>query len=180
MKQLLLAVIIAVQISSSGTALAAPVASTYNQFLQSMDTLIQGAVIPIAEDTPLPISTEKTQSIITVAKSLLGQPVTWGGASLAQGFDCSGFVQYVFRQAGISLPRTADLQFLVGQPVARPLLQLGDLVYFTTYEPGASHVGIYIGFNKFIHTSWSLGVVAINDINEDYFVKRYYGAKRVI
>ncbi|WP_425058167.1 hypothetical protein SCACP_28130 [Sporomusa carbonis] len=180
MKRLAATVLLAVAIGSTGTAFAAPAASTYNQFLQSMDLLTKEAVLPLADEV-LPSSPVGTaQSVIAAARSLLGQPVVWGGSTPAQGFDCSGLVQYVFRQAGISLPRTADLQFLVGQPVAKSMLQPGDLVYFTTYAPGASHVGIYIGLGKFIHTAWSQGIVAIGDINDDYFVKRYYGAKRVI
>jgi len=180
MRKLAVAVLLALTLSSTGTALAAPAASTYNQFLQSMDLLTKEAVLPVADEV-LPSNPAGTmQSVITAARSLLGQPVVWGGASLAQGFDCSGLVQYAFRQAGISLPRTADLQFLVGQPVAKSALQPGDLVYFTTYAPGASHVGIYIGLGKFIHTAWSQGIVAIGDINDDYFIKRYYGAKRII
>lgn len=102
------------------------------------------------------------------------------GWSPSLGFDCSGLVQYVYRQAGINLPRTADLQFLVGRTVSPAALQPGDLVYFTTYEPGASHVGIYIGDSKFTHTSFSKGVVAIGDMRDNYFVQRYYGAKRVL
>lgn len=180
MKKLVVAVLIAVATSGSGTALAAPAASTYNQFLQSMDLLTKEAILPLADEALPSGSARTSQAIIAASRSLLGQPVMWGGASLAQGFDCSGLVQYVLRQAGVSLPRTADLQFLVGQPVAKSMLQSGDLVYFTTYEPGASHVGIYIGLGKFIHTAWSQGKVAIGDINDDYFVKRYYGAKRVI
>jgi cell wall-associated NlpC family hydrolase len=119
-------------------------------------------------------------STVRIARNLLGARVVWGGASPAQGFDCSGLVQYVFRQAGINLPRTADLQFMVGNTVSRTALRPGDLVYFTTYAPGASHVGIYIGAEKFIHTSFSRGVVAIDDMNDEYFARRYYGAKRVI
>jgi len=118
--------------------------------------------------------------ILAVASGMLGQPVVWGGSSPAQGFDCSGLVQYVYRQVGINLPRTADIQFLEGRTVSPSSLQPGDLVYFTTYQPGASHVGIYIGNNKFIHTSFSKGIVAIADMNDRYFVQRYYGAKRVL
>lgn len=68
----------------------------------------------------------------------------------------------------------------MGRTVSLSSLQAGDLVYYTIYEPGASHVGIYIGSNKFIHTSFSKGVVAIADMNDRYFVQRYYGAKRVL
>lgn len=177
MKKLL--VILAVLIVAGGTvpAQAAPV-SNYSQFLQSLDGIINDAPIPIASDAVL-MPASLAAGTVTIAKGLLGSRVVWGGASPAQGFDCSGFVQYVFRQAGIAMPRTADLQFLVGRSVPRTGLMPGDLVYFTTYAPGASHVGIYIGKDKFIHTAFSQGVVAIGDMNDAYFAPRYYGAKRV-
>jgi cell wall-associated NlpC family hydrolase len=174
--------ILAVALAASGmtvTAQAAP-GSTYNQFLQSLDA-VTSVTIPIADDIVMPApAAGLAAGTINIAKSLLGSRVVWGGASPAQGFDCSGFVQYVFQQAGVDLPRTADLQFLVGRTVPRAALRPGDLVYFTTYAPGASHVGIYIGQDKFIHTSFSQGIVAIADINDTYFVQRYYGAKRVL
>lgn len=168
----------------SRVAEAAPV-SGYNQFVQSLDSILSGAVMPVADEQEMTVrspylSNGQTAQILSIARNMLGQPVVWGGASPAQGFDCSGLVQYVYRQNGITLPRTADLQFLVGRTVSPAALQPGDLVYFTTYEPGASHVGIYIGNNKFIHTSFSQGIVAIADMNDAYFVKRYYGAKRVL
>jgi len=175
---------VALLLSGIGTAYAAP-SSGYTDFLQSLDSIMAGAVLPVADEEiikPKLAGQQNSQAnqILAVAQNMLGKPVVWGGASPAQGFDCSGLVQYVYRQAGIELPRTADIQFQVGRPVAKTALQPGDLVYFTTYEPGASHVGIYIGRDKFIHTSFSKGIVAIADINEDYFVKRYYGAKRVL
>ncbi|CUH95014.1 putative secreted protein [Propionispora sp. 2/2-37] len=168
--------------SSTSGAQAAP-ASGYNQFIASLDSIL-GASMPVADEqliaARLPSQPSgQASTILAVASNMLGQPVVWGGASPSQGFDCSGLVQYVYRQAGIDLPRTADLQFLVGRTVSPAALQPGDLVYFTTYEPGASHVGIYIGGSKFIHTSFSNGVVAIGDMQDNYFVQRYYGAKRV-
>lgn len=171
-------------IISSQTDAQAASASGYNEFLQSIDS-IMGATMPVADEQLISArmgaqSGGQVVKILSVASDMLGQPVVWGGASLAQGFDCSGLVQYVYRQAGINLPRTADLQFLVGRTVSPSALQAGDLIYFTTYEPGASHVGIYIGRNKFIHTSFSQGVVAIADMSDSYFVQRYYGAKRVL
>ncbi len=159
--------------------------SGYNQFLLSIDSIQSGAVMPIVDQTQISgrvasLPNGQTAQILAIAKEMLGQPVVWGGASPSNGFDCSGLVQYVYRQAGINLPRTADLQFLVGQTISISYLQPGDLVYFTTYEPGASHVGIYIGNSKFIHTSFSKGIVAIGNMNDSYFVQRYYGAKRVL
>lgn len=171
-------------LSGMSTAAAAP-ASGYNQFMQSLDNILAEAVMPIADEPQsftrnAAWSNGQVSQVLATAQDLLGQRVVWGGASPAMGFDCSGLVQYVYRQAGINLPRTADLQFLVGRSVSPNALQAGDLVYFTTYEPGASHVGIYIGGNKFIHTSFSQGVVAIGDLYDSYFVQRYYGAKRVL
>ncbi|WP_040683250.1 C40 family peptidase [Thermosinus carboxydivorans] len=180
MRKLIIATVFAVTLGSTGTAMAVPAATTYDNFLKTLDSIINEAVLPVPEEIVTAKAWEKNQAVVSIAKTMLGQPVVWGGASPGQGFDCSGLVQYVFRQAGISLPRTADRQFLVGQPVAKSALEPGDLVFFTTYEPGASHVGIYIGADKFVHTSWSQGVVAIGDMKDDYFVKRYYGAKRVI
>jgi cell wall-associated NlpC family hydrolase len=177
MKKWIIVLTVVLAIGGTVPAQAAP-GSNYSQFLQSLDGIINGAPIPIADETTfMPAST--AVGTVNIAKGLLGSRVVWGGASPVQGFDCSGFVQYVYRQAGISLPRTADLQFLVGRSVPRAALMPGDLVYFTTYAPGASHVGIYIGKDKFIHTSWSQGVVAVGDMNDAYFAARYYGAKRV-
>jgi cell wall-associated NlpC family hydrolase len=167
----------------NGVAEAAP-ASGYNQFIQSLDSILTEAVMPVADEEQISVRSAslangQAAQIVAAARNLLGQPVVWGGASPAQGFDCSGLVQYVYRQAGINLPRTADQQFFVGRTVLPGALQSGDLVYFTTYEPGPSHVGIYIGGDKFIHTSFSKGIVAIGDTRDNYFVQRYYGAKRV-
>lgn len=183
MKKWIVSLLFGMAISLTVTIEAAS-ASGYNQFLDSMNS-IMGASMPVADEqliaARMPVQqNSQAVAVLAVAKDMLGQPVVWGGASPAQGFDCSGLVQYVYRQAGINLPRTADLQFLVGRTVSPSALQSGDLVYFTTYEPGASHVGIYIGGNKFIHTSFSQGIVAIGDMNDSYFVQRYYGAKRVL
>lgn len=183
-KQLWSLVVAGVLISGVNTGQAAP-ASGYNQFLESLDTIVTQAVMPVADLPRQPVSPAvwtngQAAQVLAVARTLLGQPVVWGGASPALGFDCSGLVQYVYRQAGINLPRTADLQFQVGRPVSPNALQPGDLVYFTTYEPGASHVGIYIGGSQFIHTSFSQGVVTVGDLYDSYFVQRYYGAKRVL
>ncbi|HWR06787.1 C40 family peptidase [Sporomusa sp.] len=183
-KWVLIVVLAGTLLSRTAEVQAAP-APGYNQFVQSIDSILAGAVMPVVDEQQMAaripaLPNGQTAQILASARNMLGQPVVWGGASPSQGFDCSGLVQYIYRQAGINLPRTADLQFLVGRTVSPAALQPGDLVYFTTYEPGASHVGIYIGGDKFIHTSFSQGIVAISDMNEAYFVKRYYGAKRVL
>lgn len=121
----------------------------------------------------------KGQEIVNFAKTFLDTPYVWAG-SQPDGFDCSGYVYYVLKQSKIDLPRMADEQYEIGVPVKRSQLQEGDLVYFSTYEPGASHVGIYIGGNKFIHASSAANKVTITSMDKQYYVARYVGAKRVV
>ena len=116
--------------------------------------------------------------IVANALQYLGVPYVWGGTS-PYGFDCSGFVQYVFATAGVGLPRMADEQFEVGTPVSRHNLRPGDMVFFSTYEPGASHVGIYIGNGNFVHAS-SVSDVTITPLNKEYYVETYLGARRLL
>ena len=116
-------------------------------------------------------------SIINGAMNYIGIPYVFGGTT-PYGFDCSGYVQYVFAQAGISLPRTADAQFEVGIPVSSYELMPGDMVFFTTYTYGASHVGIYLGDGNFIHASSSNGVT-ISSLNSSYWSSHYIGSRRI-
>jgi cell wall-associated NlpC family hydrolase len=119
----------------------------------------------------------------TIAKNLtrdalrfLGTPYVFGGTT-ASGFDCSGFVQHVFAMLGMSLPRTADAQYYAGSRI-KGGMKTGDLVFFQTYEPGPSHVGIYLGNGKFVHAS-SHGVM-VSNLSDSYWSSRYLGAKRFI
>lgn len=116
--------------------------------------------------------------ILLTSKRFLGVPYQWGGTT-PNGFDCSGFTQYVFGLSGIRLPRTADVQYEVGVPVRYDRLQPGDLVFFSTYEPGPSHNGIYLGDGKFISATSSRGI-AIDRMDSSYWGSRYIGARRVI
>jgi cell wall-associated NlpC family hydrolase len=118
-----------------------------------------------------------TRNILKTAYSMLGVPYMFGGISPG-GFDCSGFVCYVFGKAGISLPRMADLQFDAVTHVPRSNLKTGDLVFFETYCPGPSHVGIYVGDGKFIHASCSKGI-SVAEVFTGYWGARYLGAGRV-
>ena len=118
-----------------------------------------------------------TRNILKTAYSMLGVPYMFGGISPG-GFDCSGFVCYVFGKAGISLPRMADLQFEAVTHVPRSNLKTGDLVFFETYCPGPSHVGIYVGDGKFIHASCSKGI-SVAEVFTGYWGARYLGAGRV-
>ncbi|WP_347548445.1 peptidoglycan-binding protein [Pseudalkalibacillus hwajinpoensis] len=113
--------------------------------------------------------------LIADASVYIGVPYVWGGDTPTQGFDCSGFLVYVFNKQGISLPRTMAQMWNVTTPVSSP--SVGDIVYFETYKPGASHGGIYIGNNKFIHAGSSTGVT-ISDLDNSYWAPRYLGAKR--
>ena len=101
-----------------------------------------------------------------------------GGTDPA-GFDCSGFVQYVFGQHGMALPRDVRQQFGLGRPIDPAALEPGDLVFFTTVAPGASHVGIAIGGDQFVHAPSTRGVVRVEAISSDYWSTRFIGAKRL-
>ena len=115
--------------------------------------------------------------LLDVAMRFGGVPYVWGGAS-PSGFDCSGFVQYVFRQIGVNLPRTADVQYELGRKVLESELQAGDLVFFETYEPGASHDGIYVGDGKFIAANSGTGVAVVS-LEDPYWSSKYLGARRL-
>ncbi len=114
--------------------------------------------------------------IVQSSFQYIGVPYVFGGTT-PNGFDCSGFVRYVFDSAGIWLPRTADEQYLVGYAVSN--LQPGDLVFFSTYTYGASHSGIYIGNGNFISATSSSGV-RIDNLYGGYWGACYIGARRVL
>lgn len=116
--------------------------------------------------------------ILKTAARFRGVPYVWGGTT-PKGFDCSGYVQYVFAQNGIHLTRTADTQALEGKHVAKKDLKPGDLVFFTTYASGASHDGIYAGNGKFWNATSSRGVM-LCDLNDSYWGPRYYTARRIL
>ena len=124
-------------------------------------------------------NSRKAQILLSMARQYVGVPYVWAGRS-PSGFDCSGFIYYVFDQLGYGLPRMADGQFEVGIPVSRNSLEPGDLVFFETYEPGPSHVGIYIGNDQFIHASSGAGHVTVTPLNKTYYRDRYLGARRIL
>ncbi|WPZ18144.1 peptidoglycan-binding protein [Geobacillus subterraneus] len=113
--------------------------------------------------------------LIADAAELLGTPYVWGGETPEAGFDCSGFLTYVFKQQGVSLPRTVADIWSVGKPVSSPAV--GDIVFFETYKKGPSHAGIYIGNGQFVHSGASTGVT-ISRLEQSYWKQRYLGAKR--
>lgn len=124
-------------------------------------------------------ATATGNALITTAKKYMGVPYVWGGTT-TDGFDCSGFTQYVMKQNGITIPRTAAEQYATGTPVDKSQLRVGDLVFFTTYKEGASHVGFYMGDGKFIHASSANEQVTISNLGDTYYVEHYIGARRYI
>lgn len=119
----------------------------------------------------------KTTNITKTATSLSGIKYRYGGTTRA-GFDCSGYVGYVFKKNGLKVARTSKGMFASGRAVKKASLRNGDLVFFNTTGRGVSHVGIYVGNGKFAHASTSKGV-RVDRVNDTYWGKRYMGAKRV-
>ncbi len=125
----------------------------------------------------LELTTDASKKLKTTAFSFLGTRYRFGGNS-RNGLDCSSFVQHVFRDLNINLPRTAREQYGTGEPVTSFDLQKGDLVFFHTYASYPSHVGIYLGENKMIHASSRDRKVVISSMNTPYYRSRFIGAKR--
>ncbi|MBI5751703.1 MAG: C40 family peptidase [Hydrogenophilales bacterium] len=140
------------------------------------------AADPVAADAPAPApATEKSQDLLLYALSLNGTSYKYGGRSADSGFDCSGFVAHVFRQAaGLALPHNARAISQNGEQITKTELKPGDLVFFNTLRRAFSHVGIYLGDNRFIHaSSSSSGDVMVSDLTEKYWSKRFNGARRL-
>ncbi|WP_248137726.1 C40 family peptidase [Bacillus infantis] len=130
----------------------------------------------VSKSTVTQASYKSSANLAANAKKYIGVPYVWGG-STPKGFDCSGYLKYVFQKSSKpSIPRTVSEIYTKGVKVSKP--QVGDLVFFETYKPGASHAGIYIGNNQFIHSSSSKGV-SISSMNNSYWFPRYLGAKRI-
>ena len=119
------------------------------------------------------------ETIVATAKQYMGAPYVYGGMS-PSGFDCSGFVNYVYKLCGYSMSRVASSIYNNnGTYVEKANLQLGDLVFFASNSSSIGHVGIYIGNGQFIHSSSGAGCVVISDLSSSYYLKNYVGAKRI-
>ncbi|MFC4598470.1 C40 family peptidase [Cohnella hongkongensis] len=125
-------------------------------------------------------ATPEALSLVAYGKDYIGTPYRYGAAAgKTTAFDCSSYVQYVFEQAGVSLPRTSAAQATAGEKVDKAYLSVGDLVFFKTGGSGISHVGIYAGDGKMLHASSSQGVT-LSSMNTNYWTKAYVTARRVL
>ena len=124
-------------------------------------------------------ATGRVQSVLSRAFALLGTPYRWGGTS-TDGFDCSGLVGYVFRNAlGIELPRVSRDMAQTGTQVERSQLTAGDLVFFSTHSRGVDHVGIYVGDGKFLHAPRTGRDVTVSNLDTGYWNAKFIQARRV-
>jgi cell wall-associated NlpC family hydrolase len=136
---------------------------------------------PETVTAPMVNARDRASKVAMQALAYLGTPYRTGGLSPLTGFDCSGLVAYAYRKAaGLALPRnTLDLS-QQGEPIQRDELKPGDLVFYNTQRRAYSHVGIYLGEDRFIHAPSSGGEVRVENLRADYWVRRYSGARRVI
>jgi peptidoglycan DL-endopeptidase CwlO len=141
----------------------------------------EASVTPLVEHTLLTGAAEDVQPpkpvgrprVVAIALRFLGTPYRWAGSS-PSGFDCSGFVMYVYGRIGIGLPHNSAMLWGVGRPVAQNDLQPGDIVFFN----GLGHAGIYIGRGRFVHSPHTGDVVKISRLSESWYRTTYYGARR--
>lgn len=165
-------------VSSSTTTSKTTTSKSTSSTTLSKSTSVADKSTTTNRGTTSTVTSSKASAVISTAKSFMGVPYVWGGTT-PNGFDCSGYIQYVLGKNGISVPRTAAEQYKVGTSVSKSNLRTGDLVFFTTYKEGPSHLGFYLGDGNFIHASSSKGVT-ISSLSSDYYSSRYIGAKRVI
>ena len=150
------------------------------KFTLLLAVLLLSACSSVKKDMRASDSRAPSGSLTSYARSLIGVPYKYGGNSPDTGFDCSGFVGHVFKRSmGISLPRSAQRISQQGQPVKLTQLREGDLVFYDTNNQSFSHVGIFLGNDRFIHAPSGGGSVRIENMNLDYWRKHYNGARRI-
>jgi cell wall-associated NlpC family hydrolase len=128
-----------------------------------------------------PAGTARTDAyaVTSTALQLRGSPYREGGDT-PLGFDCSGFIRYVFAQHGIGVPRQVADQYETGAQIAATDLRPGDLLFFSTIAPGASHVALSIGRDEFVHAPSEQGVVRVERLSSSYWSRRFIGARRIV
>jgi cell wall-associated NlpC family hydrolase len=135
----------------------------------------------VAPTVASPSSVNKASELVVAAMGSLGVPYRRGGNTFESGYDCSGFVRALYQQtAGLMLPRQAAQQAAATQQIERTELQPGDLVFFNTMSRAFSHVGIFVGDYKFIHSPKPGAAVRIEDLRVNYWSRRFDGARRVL
>lgn len=141
---------------------------------------IRGDYVSFTEPDPsqAPAAGSIGEQIVAFAEQFLGTPYVWAGSS-PSGFDCSGFVSYVFKNFGYTVNRTAASMYTNGVAVDKSELQIGDAVFFASSSESIGHVGIYIGDGEFIHSSSGCGYVTISGLDESYYFRMYVGARRI-
>jgi cell wall-associated NlpC family hydrolase len=150
------------------------------KYVLLLSLLFLSACSSVKNDVRTPDSHAGATYLTSYAQSLVGTPYKYGGNSPDSGFDCSGFVDHVFHHArGINLPRSADRISHVGQAISTVNLRAGDLVFFNTRQRRFSHVGIYLGGDRFVHAPSSGGRVRTDNMREAYWKKHYDGARRI-
>ncbi|CAG9180842.1 hypothetical protein LMG23992_04321 [Cupriavidus laharis] len=139
------------------------------------------AGLPRTPGKPMIDPSAGLEEISIQAMSLVGTPYRYGGNTPDSGFDCSGLVRYVVgRAANVNLPRTTEAMGTRGSALDRSEVASGDLVFFNTTGRANSHVGIYVGQNRFVHAPSSGGTVRLEDMGKPYWASRYNGARRVV
>ncbi len=145
------------------------------------------AAVPAANGDVLPVVTDSKSkklpraigTVVEMAREYLGTPYVWGGESMAEGgFDCSGFLQFLWGKQGVEIPRVTYDQWRAGKAVAKGRLREGDAVFFRMEATGPGHVGMYIGNGKFIHAPKTGDVIKISSLNDSYYRRNYAGARR--
>ena len=181
------ATILFVACSGQAMAAAAPLPQSMCP-VESLDTLFApsmidelAAIVPAVQDETTAASARPDlhRALVDFAMHLRDIRYRRGGRVPATGFDCSGFVHYVFANVlGVDLPADSASQFTSGEKVARAEMQAGDLVFFHMHGKRVSHVGIYLGDGQFIHAPTTGQRVKVNNLDESYWARRFAGARR--
>lgn len=171
-----------------GTALSACVSTPHLPKTPAAPTAPAPApavATPVADTSVMtvrPAGGAAADAVVSLALSFVGRPYRYGGATPELGFDCSGLVVYVMAAQDIAMPRIVQDQFRVGVPVSPTDLRLGDLVFFTTTGPGATHVGIVSSVERreFVHAPTNGSMVRVDRLDADYWHRNWVGARRVL